>query len=220
MCGRFAYISSSERLNYQFQLSSAVEVAPRYNIAPGTDILCIVQTEAFERVSVLLRWGLIPSWVKEKKKMSALINARGDSVFEKPAFRHAIKSKRCIVPMSGFYEWKVEVGRKQPYYFRKKNSDLLAVAALWDTWQHQEEVIHSCCLITTEANQLMSPIHHRMPVLLDEAAQVAWLDNAPFNQTTLQSLIKPYSNTDLEGYAVTPLVNKAGFNHPVAIEPL
>ncbi|KTD41822.1 SOS response-associated peptidase [Legionella parisiensis] len=220
MCGRFAYVASYDKLKYQFHLSNSIEITPRFNIAPGAELVCLVEADAHEIQSVLLRWGLIPSWVTDRKKIGSLINARAETLFEKPAFRQAMKSKRCLMPMSGFYEWHQEDGMKQPYFFQKKNRDLLAVAALWDTWQHEEEVIHSCCLITTDANPLMLPVHHRMPVILDEEAQAIWLNNTQCDKAQLIALMKPYPYDDLEGYRVTTLVNKADFDHPLAMEPL
>ncbi len=122
--------------------------------------------------------------------------------------------------MSGFYEWHQENGRKQPYFFQKKNHELLAVAALWGTWRHDEEVLHSCCLITTDANPLMQPVHRRMPVILDEAEQEIWLNNTQYVKEQLMTLMKPYPYNDLEGYRVSVLVNKTSFDHPLAIRPL
>lgn len=148
------------------------------------------------------------------------VNARAETIFVKAAFRQGIKYKRCLIPMSGFYEWHQEEGLKQPYFFQKKNHDLLAVAALWDTWHQNDEVIHSCCLITTDANTLINPVHHRMPVILSEEAQAIWLDNAQCPKEKLIELMKPHAYEDLEGYRVTTLVNKADFDHPLAIEPL
>ncbi|MFJ1269966.1 SOS response-associated peptidase [Legionella lytica] len=220
MCGRFAYVASYEKLRYQFHLSNSVEITPRFNIAPGADVVCLVKTSVDELQGVLLHWGLIPSWTRDRKKIGSLINARAETLFEKPAFRNAMKSKRALMPMSGFYEWHEENGIKQPYFFHKKNEDLLAVAALWDTWQSEEEVIHSCCLITTEANSIMEPVHHRMPVILDEEAQSIWLDNSQYSKESLLALLRPYPHDDLEGYRVSTLMNKADFNHPLAIEPL
>lgn len=220
MCGRFAYIASYDKLKYQFHLSNSIEITPRFNIAPGSEVVCLVETKAYEIQSVLLRWGLIPSWTKDRKKIGSLINARAETLFEKPAFRQPMKSKRCLMPMSGFYEWHQEGGAKQPYFFQKKNHDLLAVAALWDTWQHNDEVIHSCCLITTDANPLMQPVHHRMPVILDEEAQSIWLNNTQCDKAQLTALMKPYPYEDLEGYRVTTLMNRADFDYPLAMEPL
>ncbi|WP_115704607.1 SOS response-associated peptidase [Legionella sainthelensi] len=220
MCGRFAYIASYERLKYQFNSTNWVEITPKFNIAPGTDVLCLIKTNSHEVHSVLLYWGLIPYWTTDRKKIGSLVNARAETLFEKPAFRNAMKSKRCLMPMSGFYEWHMESGVKQPYFFRKKNQELLAVAALWDTWQSATEVIHSCCLITTEANFVMQSVHHRMPVILDKEAQSLWLDNSQCPKEELLALLKPYFNEDLQGYRVSTLVNKADFEHPLVIEPL
>ncbi|CAM3674697.1 SOS response-associated peptidase [Legionella longbeachae] len=219
MCGRFAYVASYDQLKYQFHLSNGIEITPRFNIAPGAEIVCLVPIDIHETQGVLLRWGLVPSWTTDRRKIGSLINARAETIFEKPAFRDAIKCKRCLMPMSGFYEWHQEEGIKQPYYFRKTNHDLLAVAALWATWQQNNEVIHSCCLITTEANCLMQPVHHRMPLILNEGAQAIWL-NSTSSKEQLIALMKPYPYKDLEGYRVTPLMNKADFDHPLAIEPL
>lgn len=220
MCGRFAYVASYDKLKCQFNLFNSIEITPRFNIAPGAELVCLVETEAHEIQSVLLRWGLVPSWVTDRKKIGSLINARAETLFEKPAFRQAMKSKRCLMPMSGFYEWHQEDGVKQPYFFQKKNRDLLAVATLWDTWQHEEEVIHSCCLITTDANPFMEPVHHRMPVILDEEAQAIWLNNSQCDTAQLISLMKPYPYEDLEVYRVSTLVNKADFDHSLAMDPL
>jgi putative SOS response-associated peptidase YedK len=220
MCGRFAYIPTSEQLKYQFQLSQELSVPARFNIAPGSSVVCLIKTDAKEAQGILLHWGLIPFWTKDRTKIRPLANARGETVFEKPAFRQIIKTKRCLMPMSGFYEWHEEEHVKQPYFFRKKNKELLAVAALWDTWQHGEEVLHSCCLLTTSANSLIQPIHHRMPVLLDKESQGLWLDNTHCDEHELISLIQPYPKNDLEGYPVSTLVNQARFDQPLAIEPL
>lgn len=220
MCGRFAYVAAKDRLKYQFNLANAIDAPSRFNIAPGADILCIMQTNIDEKVALLLQWGLIPSWVKDRSKMRPLINARCDTVLEKPSFRQAIKSRRCLIPMSGFYEWREEVTGKQPYFFKKNNEALLAVAALWETWQQDDVVFHTCCLITTDANALVGPVHNRMPLLLDERAQELWLDNSTFDELQLKELMRPYPGEDLIGYPVTNLVNKSAFDCPAAIEPL
>ncbi|HAT7809703.1 TPA: SOS response-associated peptidase [Legionella pneumophila] len=220
MCGRFAYVASNEELKSQFHPSNAIEITPRFNIAPGSQVLCLVKTDEDEVQGVVLHWGFIPSWATDRKKFRNVINARAETIFEKPAFRQVIKSKRCLMPMSGFYEWHQENDRKQPYFFQKKNHELLAVAALWDTWGHDEEVLHSCCLITTDANPLMQPVHHRMPVILDESEQEIWLNNTQCVKEQLMALLKSYPYNDLEGYRVSALVNKTSFDHPLAIRPL
>nr|WP_233588703.1 SOS response-associated peptidase [Legionella sp. km535] len=167
-----------------------------------------------------LRWGLIPFWAKDKKEVGMLINARAETLFEKPAFCQPIKSKRGIMVMSGFYEWHLEQGIKQPYYVTSKNQEYLAIAALWDTWQSGDEVIHSCCLITTDANELMRPIHHRMPVLLSKEDQMIWMNNQEYNPGQLISIMQPCSGDDLISYRVTREMNTAAFDLPDAILPL
>lgn len=219
MCGRFAFIASYEKIKYQFRVTAEVAIRPRFNIAPGSDVLCLVATEPQTIHCGMLRWGLIPSWTTNRQKIGNLINARAETVFEKPAFRSPIKSKRCLMIMSGFFEWHQETWGKQPYYFQKNNGELLAVAALWDTWHHESEVIHSCCLITTQANQIMQPVHHRMPVILNEEEQLLWLDNSQFNKKQLVELMKPYAEDNLTCYPVNPLMNHAEFNNPLAIAP-
>lgn len=220
MCGRFAFVASYDKLNHQFHLSNSIEFIPRFNIAPGTDVVCLVETETNEIHGVLLHWGLIPSWVKDRKKTGEFINARAESLFDKPAFRTAVKSKRCLMPMTGFYEWHLEEGVKQPYFIQKKNHDLMAVAALWDSWQYEGKVLHSCCLVTTEANALMQPIHHRMPLILDEKAQSIWLNNSQYSKGKLMTIMTPYIHEDLQGYKVSRLVNNSRFEHPLTTKPL
>lgn len=121
MCGRFAYVASNEELKSQFHPSNAIEITPRFNIAPGSQVLCLVKTDEDEVQGVVLHWGFIPSWATDRKKFRNVINARAETIFEKPAFRQVIKSKRCLMPMSGFYEWHQENDRKQPYFSKKKS---------------------------------------------------------------------------------------------------
>jgi putative SOS response-associated peptidase YedK len=220
MCGRFAFVPKYDTLRYQFHVNETVEITPRYNIAPGALVYFLCSPDGIEVNALQLRWGLIPSWAKDKKSVGSLINARAESLFEKPAFRQAIKSKRGIMVMSGFYEWHLERGVKQPYYVTSKNNEYLAIAALWDTWQSEEEVIHSCCLITTNANELMLPIHHRMPVILSKEDQKIWMNNQNYNQAQLISIMQPYTKEDLISYPVTREMNVAAFDVPRAIEPL
>ncbi len=220
MCGRFAFVHKYDKLHYQFQVSETMEITPRYNIPPGSTVLFLCSPDGIQVNELHLRWGLIPFWAKDKKEVGMLINARAETLFEKPAFRQPIKSKRGIMVMSGFYEWHLEQGLKQPYYVTSKNQEYLAVAALWDTWQSGEEVIHSCCLITTGANELMRSIHHRMPVLLSKEDQMIWMNNQEYNPAQLISIMQPYPSDDLISYPVTREMNTAAFDLPAAIQPL
>jgi len=220
MCGRFAYIPKKETLRLQFQVDELEEYPPRYNIPPGATVLVLCSPEVGQIKPLYLKWGLVPSWAKDKKIGGGLINARAETVFEKPAFKNSMKSKRGILVMSGFYEWRVENGLKQPYYFKQKNDEFLAIAALWDTWQGDNEVLHTCCLITTPANELMAPIHHRMPVILPKEHYGLWMDNATCHPEQLIDMMKPYVYSDIEYFPVTKEMNRVAFDVPIAIEPL
>lgn len=222
MCGRFALAASISKIKEQFDLSDLPEVLPRYNISPGQEILFLCQLDDSKELKPLwLRWGLIPFWAKDIKIGNRLANARSETVAEKPAFRQSFKSRRGIFIMSGFYEWH-QGSYKQPYYIKAKNDKLLAVAGLWDSWQAPEGgVIRSCCLLTTSANQMMSEIHDRMPVILSAEEMNAWLDNASFDKSKLLGCLHPYVDEQaLMSYPVTTKMNNARFESVKAIEPI
>lgn len=221
MTGRFALYAPYAKIKAQFDVEEFAELTPRYNITPGQKILFLSQlNEDHSNHLLYLSWGLVPFWAKDKKIGNRLIIARAETVSDKPAFRQSFKSKRGVIIMSGFFEWKQEQ-IKQPYYFKNKNDELLAVAAIWDRWQSEEgEVIESCCLITTNANKLMMPIHHRMPALLNKNDLPLWMDNTQCNKPELLKLLNPYSNDGLECYPVTTKMNNSRFNDHQAIEPL
>lgn len=192
----------------------------RYNIAPGQDILFLCKPDDFNIKPLFLHWGFIPFWAKDKKIGTTLVNARSETAAEKPAFRNSFKSKRGIIVMSGFFEWQ-EDEQRQPLYFKQKDDDLLSIAALWDSWQSESgELIQSCCMLTTEPNQLMQPVHQRMPVILSIDELDTWMDNSHYDKTKLLSLTKPYPKKDLVCYPVTLKMNNARFNLPEAIAPI
>lgn len=219
MCGRFAFVPQEARLRAQFGVDEVLISTPRYNIPPTATVLflCIVEGQM---KPLYLRWGLVPSWVKDLKKIGMLNNARAETVFEKPAFKHAARAKRGIIVMSGFYEWHTEEGRKQPYYFKQQADEYLAIAALWDTCQLGTEVIHSCALVTTRANELMAPVHERMPVILPPPQQQLWMNNEMTQVDELKELLLPYEGNDLVRYPVTPAVNSSRFDSPEFILPI
>jgi putative SOS response-associated peptidase YedK len=221
MTGRFALDAPYEKIKAQFAVEEFAELRPRFNITPGQNILFLSQFDEDHSNHLLyLRWGLVPFWAKDKKIGNSLSIARSETVAEKPAFRQSFKSKRGIIIMSGFFEWKQEP-TKQPYYFKYQNNELLAVAALWDRWQSEEgEIVDSCCLLTADANKLMIPIHHRMPVLLNKDELSTWMDNTQCDKPELLKLLKPYAKDDLECYPVTTKMNNSRFNQHQAIEPL
>ena len=181
MCGRFALFASPELVAEYFALAEPPALAPHYNVTPGQDIAAVrVDRDGARRLRAL-RWGLVPFWAKDATIGRRLINARLDSLADKPAFREALTRRRCLIPVSGFYEWGVDsAGKKQPFFIRSPSEPLLAIAGLWERWRprggESSEPLETCVIVTTEANALLAPIHDRMPVLLSRAAQEVWLD--------------------------------------------
>ena len=175
MCGRFTRKESMQHLAELLGLPISPPLTPRYNIAPSQLVACIrtnPETSNYELVE--LKWGLVPSWANDPSIGHKLINARGETVAEKPSFRKAFKQQRCLVVADGFYEWKREGKAKQPYYIRFKDHRLFAFAGLWERWEKQASPLESCSLITIGPNAVMEPIHHRMPVILDPKQFDEW----------------------------------------------
>ena len=188
MCGRFNLTASPELVKETFLLRRLPRYERSYNIAPGQKILSIVQLDDGSYKSVKLFWGLIPHWSKDRKISHNLINARAETVAEKPAFRVAYQQRRCLIPATGFYEWqKLEQG-KQAYCIEKGDNQVFAFAGLWEYWDHDTETIYSCTIITTAANQLMQPIHQRMPVIIKPDDYNLWLNNNAAPEMTQQLL--------------------------------
>jgi putative SOS response-associated peptidase YedK len=210
MCGRYALHTPIERLRVHFGLqSSPVALEPRYNIAPSQPV-AVVREASTGRELVMLRWGLIPFWAKVPKTGYSMINARSETVAEKPAFRAAFRQRRCVIPADGFYEWKRAEHGKQPYHIRRRGGEVLALAGLWERWERSGQMVESCTILVTEANDLMRPIHDRMPVILAPEDYEAWLDGSRFDSRRLQQLLRPYGGNDLEAYPVSKFVNKPG----------
>jgi putative SOS response-associated peptidase YedK len=178
VCGRFALFASPELTAEYFALAEPPSLAPHYNLTPGQDIAAVRVDRDGQRRLRALRWGLVPFWAKDASIGRRLINARLDSLRDKPAFREALTRRRCLIPASGFYEWGVDpAGKKQPFFIRPRGDPLLAIAGLWERWRTPGgEPLETCVIVTTEANALLAPIHDRMPVLLSRAAQEVWLD--------------------------------------------
>src|SRR5947209_13713856 len=166
MCGRFTLRTPKERIKREFQLKVEPFVEARYNIAPTQNVLAVRQSTD-GREAVELKWGLIPSWAKDASMGARLINARSETVTEKPSFREAFKRRRVIIPADGIYEWRRAGGSKQPYFFHMRDDRVFGFAGLWDKWRDEEgEVIESCTILTTEANEVFRAVHDRMPVIL------------------------------------------------------
>ncbi len=166
----------------------------------------------------MLRWGLIPSWAKDPSIGNKMINARAETVSEKPSFRSAFKKRRCLIVADGFYEWQKTDGGKQPFHIKMNDSSPFAFAGLWETWDKDGEAIRSCSIITTDANDLMNEIHHRMPVILHPEDYGVWIDSGFEEKEALMELLKPYPSDEMEAYAVSRRVNKPSNNEPSVLE--
>lgn len=220
MCGRFSQTQSAAVIADQFQLSQVPPLSPRYNIAPTQPVPVVLLKPQQGRQFELLRWGLIPAWAKDPSIGSRMINARSETVAEKPAFRTAFRRRRCLVLADGFYEWQ-QVGRKkQPFYFHLQDRKPFAFAGLWEQWEDKStgEAIASCTLLTTEPNALLETVHNRMPVILAPQDYDLWLDPTVQNLETLQPLLHPYAADAMVGYAVSLEVNRTTNDSPACIQ--
>ena len=224
MCGRFAQITLGQALAKQFNLNESaqqVELFPRYNVAPTQPVAAIRLTaDGQQRELTFFRWGLVPSWAKDITFGSRLINARSETVAEKPSFRSAFKRRRCLIPADGFYEWQKTDTGKQPMYIKATDDLPLALAGLWEMWQSPDgSTISTCTLLTTMPNALMQPIHNRMPVILEPEDYDMWLDPGPRPQEALH-LLRPYPPDKMMAYPVSTWVNNPRHDDPSCIEPL
>lgn len=221
MCGRFTLTKSAEIIAKAFDLGEIPPFQPRYNVAPTQEIATIlIKPDDTQRQLKMLHWGLIPSWAKDVKMGAKLINARAETVTEKPSFRTAFKKRRCLIIADGFYEWQQQDGKKQPFYFKLQDEQPFAFAGLWEHWEGEGEVIESCTILTTEANQIMQPIHERMPVILDSKDYDLWLDPTMQKPDLLQPLLVPYSAEEMTAYPVSTRVNKPMNDSPECIQEL
>src|SRR6478672_10310269 len=218
MCGRYAVTSAPEAIRALFGYPEQPNFPPRYNVAPIQPI-AIVRLMDGKRQFALVRWGLLPSWVKDPKDFTLVINARGESVMDKPAFSAAMKRRRCLVPADGFYEWKAIGGVKQPHYVRAKSGTPLAFAGLWETWTGPNgEEMETAAIVTTRANRTLADIHERMPVVVPPEAFNMWLDCTNVDAETAGALIAPASENLLEVYEVSTAVNRTANDNPKLVE--
>jgi putative SOS response-associated peptidase YedK len=208
MCGRYVITSPAAAIRALFGYSEQPDFPPRYNVAP-TQPIPIVHLVDGKRSLMLARWGFVPAWVKDPKTFSLLVNARGESVREKPAFRNAMRRRRCLIPADGFYEWQARE-RRHPYFVRRKSGGPIAFAGLWETWCGPNgEEIDTAAIVTTRANGLLAPIHDRMPVIVAPEAFNLWLDCANVDATTAAALIVPAPEALHEYYEVSSALNRA-----------
>lgn len=222
MCGRYNMITDAHVLMDLFAIDRLLVdpavLVPRYNIAPGQDVPIIRETEQGRTLS-MARWGLVPHWSKQAKLKYSTINARAETVAEKPAYRDAFRHKRCLIPATGFYEWKQVGEHKIPYHIHLPDGQVFAFAGLWDHWQGEGAGFDSCSIIVTGANSLVKSIHDRMPVILDPSFYKVWLNTAHEHRAQLQSVLVPYTGT-LATDPVSRRVNNPGNDDPRCLDVL
>ncbi len=222
MCGRFTLTIDPYHLQEAFPWAVIPdELVPRYNVAPSQPVAVIPNTP--ERVAVLYKWGLIPSWAKDPAIGERMINARAESLAEKPSFKNAYRRRRCLVLADGFYEWKQnpDLKSKTPMYIHLKNNQPFAFAGLWETWKQPDGTdLHTCTIITTQPNSLMQTIHNRMPVILPAGAYEEWLAVEDRLPAQLNGLLVPYPAEGMVAYPVSRMVNSPETDRPELIVPV
>lgn len=220
MCGRFTLFLDAETLQEEYGLTSIPEnYSPRYNVAPTTPVLAITKPD--ERRAEWMRWGLVPSWAKDPTIGNRMINARAETLMEKPSFRNAFQRRRCLIPASGFYEWKRGEGKKPstPYFIHLLENKPFAFGGLWELWRSPEgESLLSCTIITCEPNSLLSTIHNRMPVIFTPAQGYAWLSAGDLAEK--QAQLAPFPAELMAAYPVSRAVNAPGMDNAAFIQPV
>lgn len=224
MCGRFTLTTSREVLARAFDLDETPALAPRFNIAPGQDVATVWQTPEGRRELRPRRWGLVPHWARDAKIGSRLVNARSETAAEKPAFRGALRQRRCLVPADGFYEWSASAPGardRQPHYLSLPGREPFGIAGLYETWRAEDgSLLESCVLLTVAANDGVRPLHDRMPAILHRDDHARWLDPAQRDAERVRALLVPWAGAPLAVRAVSRRVNRPAHDDPACIEPL
>ena len=220
MCGRFTLIADPSTIQARFRIIMDRGYQPHYNIAPTHGVLT-VGIHRGERTGEVMRWGLVPSWAKDPSVGYRMINARAETVGEKPSFRQALLKRRCLVPADGFFEWRGAGKMRVPLRFTLKSGELFAFAGLWEGWRQPDgEWLHTCTIITTAPNDLVTRIHDRMPVILRRDAEDVWLDPKMIDVALLRGMLVPYPTAEMEARQVSTLVNSPQNDSPECIEPV
>ncbi len=203
----------------RFEVEEALFKAdPRYNIAPTQLVAAVVEQQG-KRQLTGLRWGLVPSWSKDPAIGNRMINARAETILDKPSFKPLLTRRRCLIPADGFYEWKKSSAGSQPYHIRRQDGGLFAFAGLWEEWSSPDgSPLQTCTIITVEPNELMAPIHNRMPAILERADEKLWLEAASKDVFALVRLLQPHPPDDLEAFPVSRAVNSPSSDSPSLIE--
>ena len=222
MCGRINLTAAPHVLAERFYLDVAPDLAPRYNIAPGQDVAAVVPDPRSDgRLLRTFRWGLVPPWSPDPRIGPKLINARSETVRDKPAFREAFARRRCLVPVTGFYEWRKGDDGSQPFLVRRRDADVFALAGIWERWEYPGgQAVETCSILTAPANATMRPIHHRMPVIVPEADWRLWFDLAPERREAVAKLLRPAPADLLLAHPVSRRVNNPAWDDPACLEPV
>lgn len=219
MCGRFRLGKGREALKKHFRAEGDVDWDPRYNVAPGQGVAAVRQDPVEpKREIVILRWGLIPFWAKDPNSGYKMINTRSETAVEKPAYREALRSRRCLIAADGFFEWKKLGKEKQPYCFTLPDEGILAFAGVWDRWKSTDgKSIESCSILTTAANELVQDVHDRMPVIVRPDEYDLWLDPGYKDMNGIAELLRPISPVAMKKYPVSSRVNSVKFDDPECV---
>ena len=219
MCARYVITSPADAIRALFGYSERPDFPPRYNVAP-TQPIPVVRFADGKRSLALMRWGFLPAWVKDPRTFSLLVNARGESVLDKPSFRNAMRRRRCLIPANGFYEWS-DTAPRRPYFVRPKSGTPIAFAGLWETWTGPNgEEVDTAAIVTTRANRPLAAIHDRMPVIVAPEAFDLWLDSAKVDATTAAALIAPAADDVFECYEISTAVNRPANDSAELIAPI
>ena len=221
MCGRYSLTTPGDELAEIFGLPERPQLEPRYNIAPTQAVPVVrMKTAGASRELALVKWGLVPSWAKNPEAGARMINARAETVLDKPAFRAAFKVRRCLVLADGFYEWQRTPGKKQPFHIRRCDQKPFAFAGLWERWERGAEPLETCTIITTTPNALLAPIHDRMPVILEPEDLDSWLNPELTDVHRLASLLRPCAAEEMRAFRVSTRVNSPQNDGPACLETI
>src|SRR5918992_3295518 len=222
MCGRFTASFEFREIKLLFNLQRDIPLlAPRYNIAPSQEVPVIVQKDGKNELKPM-KWGLVPSWAADKSIGNQMINARAETITEKPSFKRLVQQRRCLIPANGFYEWRREGNRKVPLWIHLKDKKPFAFAGLWDLWRDVEgDILHTFTIITTVPNRLLRGIHNRMPVIFDALQARQWLDpRLSMRAADIAAVLAPFPSEQMQAHDVSPLVNKPEYDTAECIKPL
>ena len=219
MCGRFAQHTNPRYYERLLRARApGMELPPRFNIAPGAALLACRTGADGARELAYLHWGLVPHWAQERDAGYSMINARAETVAQKPAYRAPLRQRRCLIAADGFFEWQAGRPRKQPYFIRRRDAAPFMFAGLWDRWHGSEPALESCTIVVAAASGALAAVHQRMPVVLPSHVYDAWLDPQQHDATALCALLSPATDAEFEAYPVSTRVNRAANDGPELLE--